>query len=725
MSTKAGHKIGLFLLAIIVSFFVLVARLYYLQIVEGENYLQRSESNFIQERLMKHSRGKILDSEGNALADNRLAYDIYVTFAMLPDSLKNLRALTAPLNLAKHELSDIDRELVAWSRHDVKGEIFIANRIPHASCTKIAEIARVSMMSGVRIKPMPGPGHRCELSIVSDEFPSHAQTLNLLSSLLDARQSDVEEDWQRAEKKAQGLGRFKPSLLVSDVGFDIFARIENEISLGRLAGVTVVRSTRRRYVQGDFATHTIGILNQVSVADIQNRTKVYRSGDFIGRNGLEATFEDTLRGSDGIERVIVDAKGRRFDEAWENALLGSGRISEPLSGQTIKLSLDPDLQKAAQELFLGISGSVVVAEVNTGFILALASFPSFDPNGLVKADNAALFKKLLADKERPLRNKGVQDHYSPGSIFKPITGIAGLAKNLVTPSYQHYCSGIYQIHRTQWRCYKREGHGPISLRESLKVSCDGYFYELGHRLGLDALAEVSQQVGLGKKTGIDLPGESSGLVPTKEYYKKRFGYVAPGFVVNMAIGQGDLGVTPMQMAMAYSALANGGIIYKPQLVKEILNDAGDVVKRFDPFVNSSVADSAFDFEEIVEGMAHITEPGSSASSLRYNPANADIRAWINEGHVVVGKTGTAQVVKLSKLVKHVEVEDVQYEHRDHAWFAGLYPRVKPQIVVIVMTEHAGFGGAMSAPVGVRLMKRWHEKFRPTPPVTAATAVRNS
>ncbi len=503
MNSKASQKIGSFLVAIVLCFFVLVARLYYLQIVEGDTYLQRSESNFIQERLIKHSRGKILDSEGGALADNRLAYDVYVTFAMLPDSMKNLRMLTSPLNLPKKDLADLDRELVAWARNKIDGEIVVASRVPQKTCTIISEIVRVALMSGVKFVTNPGKDARCDIILQSNEFPSHAQTLDLLSSLLDDRQTDLDEDWQKAERKAQGLGRFKPNLLVPDVGFDTYARIETAISLGRLAGVTVVPSKRRRYVQGDFATHTIGFLNQVSIADIQSRSKSYRSGDFIGRNGLEATFEDILRGEDGVERVIVDAKGRRFDEAWEEALLGSERVVDPTPGQSIKLSLDPDLQHAAQDLFLGISGSVVVAEVDTGFILALASFPSFDPNGLVSADNAKLFKKLLADKERPLRNKAVQDHYSPGSIFKPVTGIAGLSKKLITPGYQHYCAGTYSIHRTTWRCFKREGHGPISLRESLKVSCDGYFYELGHRLGLDALSDVAKQLGLGAKTAIE------------------------------------------------------------------------------------------------------------------------------------------------------------------------------------------------------------------------------
>lgn len=714
MTIKGGQKkIGFFLTIIAVVFFFLVGRLYYLQIIHGKSYLQRSESNFIQERLMKHSRGRILASDGRILADNRLAYDVYVTFAMLPDSLKNLRAIVGSFNVAKKDLLAMDKELLDRAHFTVDDNVVVREDATPASCAQIAETVRTAMIAGVSIESNGIDGH-CQVSINTGQFPSHSQTFNQLAALLGVSRETLLEPWQKAQKKAFGLGKFKPSLLMSDVGFDAYAKIENAISLGTLAGITVVPSKRRRYVYGDFATHNIGILNQVSIADLQ-ANKGYRAGDFIGRSGLEASFEDVLRGSDGVERVVVDAKGRRFDETWEASLLGSDRIIEGTPGNSIKLSLDWEMQKAAQEVFLGTSGSVIVADVNTGFILAMASFPSFDPNVLVSADNIKYFRGLLADKTKPLRNKAVQDHYSPGSIFKPITAIAGLSKKLITPFYQHNCTGTYQIHRTVWRCFNREGHGPISLVEALKASCDGYFYELGHRLGLDALADVAKKLGIGAKTEIALIGETSGILPTKEYYRKRFGYVAPGFVVNMSIGQGDLSVSPIQMAMIYGAIANGGVLYRPQLVKEIINDQGEVIKRFDPHINSSVADSSFNFDEIVHGLSFVAEPGGSAYSLRYRQDYRDISKWLLEEKIsIVGKTGTAQVVKLSKSIKHLlNVAEVPYEQRDHAWFVGLFPEHDPKIVVVVMTEHGGFGSSISAPVAVRLMKKWHEKNRVT------------
>lgn len=714
MTTRAGQKTTVFLIWMTVAFGLLIARLYYLQIIEGASYLQRSESNFIQERLIKHSRGRILDSEGRALADNRSAYDVFVTFAMLPDSRKNLREIGTLLGLEKPQIQELDKKILDNAKNNVEAPVVIKEDVDLVTCVKVSELARIKMMTGVTTARVDAKGKpRCVVAIEGPSFPSQIQSFNLLASLVGLDREALEERWQKAHQKAQGLGRFKPSLLISDVGFDAYARIENAISLGNLAGITVVSSKRRRYVYGDFATHTIGYVNQVSLADIQERPGAYRSGDYIGRNGLEATYEDVLRGKDGVERVVVDAKGRRFDDAWEDALLGAGRIIEPTAGQSIKVSLDPDLQRAAQETFLGVSGSVIVSEVDTGFILAMASFPSFDPNGLVSADNGKFFRNLLSDKTRPLRNKAVQDHYSPGSIFKPITAIAGLSKKLVTSAYQHHCSGNYQIHKTVWRCYKREGHGPIQLAEALKVSCDSYFYELGHRLTLEPLADVAFQLGFGNKTDIALVGETSGIVPSRDYYKRRLGYVAPGFVVNMAIGQGDLSTSPIQVAMAYGAIANGGIVYKPQLVREILSDQGDVVKKFDPIVKTSIADGTYSFDEIIRGMSYVTEPGGSAYSIRWRPSNADIAEWIkNENIMVVGKTGTAQVVKLSKLVKHVDAEDVPYEQRDHSWFVGIYPVDNPKIIIVVMTEHGGLGGALSAPVAVRLMKKWHEKYKP-------------
>jgi penicillin-binding protein 2 len=707
MKNKAEHKTTAFLVFMGFAFMVLGARLYYLQIMKGDYYLQRSESNFLQERVIKHNRGKILDRNGRVLVDNRLSYDLYITFALLPDSLKYLRMLGAPLKLSRKELFELDQELLLRAHDKEHDKLVLAKGIKIPTCRDLNTLIRAKMIAGVILSY---DNSSCDITLDSNEFPSLFQATDRLAQLLAMDAVKFQDYWNKAQKKAHGLARFKPNLLLADIGFDAYARIENAISLGLLAGVNVVPSKRRRYIYNDFATHVIGYLNQVSLEDLKDNQNNYRSGDYIGRRGIEAAFENELKGRDGIERVMVDAKGRPFSAQWDENLEKSQQSREPEAGANLRLSIDYDLQKKAQELFLGISGSVIVMEVNSGLIRAMASFPSFDPNIIISGETGKI-SALLKDEKRPFRNKALQDHYSPGSTFKPFTAIAGLTKQFITPHFSHSCTGSYKIHKTLWRCFKREGHGAISLAEALRASCDSYFYELGHRMGLDNLSQSAALLGFGSLTGISVPGETSGILPSRAYYKKKSGFVAPGNVVNMSIGQGDLSVTPLQLAVAYAALANGGIIYKPQLVEEISSEHNDQRTIFHKVITSTIADASYDFAEIVQGLSHVAEQRGTAYGIRHNPKFSDIARWLKDNNMrVVGKTGTAQVVHFSKAIDHIyDVESIPYKQRDHSWFVGLFPEEKPEIVIVVMTEHAGFGGAVSTPVAVRLMKYWHEQ----------------
>lgn len=703
---KIDSKINLFVFAVIIAFMVLIGRVYYLQIIKGKYYERRSETNFIQERIIKHSRGKILDAKGEILAKNRLSYDLYVTFAMLPESLGNVRQMGRILGWERAFQNQLDEEILKRAQEGLSENIILPSP-SKKKCKELESLFRTQQISGVKLYKHD---NSCQIHIDSVGFPSNRQGFVRLLGLLKVDPQKFHDNWERIKKKSAGLARFKPSLLMADIGFDAFVRIENAISLGHLSGITVTSSKRREYPFEALATHVLGYINQISLEELQKPSNNYRSGDFVGRRGVEETYEDILRGKDGIERVIVDAKGRRFSEAWEEELLGISRMIEPESGLNVRLSIDRSLQEAAQTLFTELSGSVVVMDVNTGFIKALASFPSFDPNIMVSADNGEQVKVLLNDPNRPLRNKALQDHYAPGSVFKPITAMAGLNKKIINPSSTDNCTGTYKLHKTQWRCFKREGHGRIDMFNAIKVSCDHYFYDLGFRLGLENLSTVASILGFGEKTGVPLVGEIAGILPGREYYKKRMGFVPPGAVVNMSIGQGDLNVTPMQVAVAYSAIANGGIVLKPQLVTKIQDQQGNVLQEFAPEIKANLSDSSYNFSDIVKALSYVAEPGGSAYGLRYNPKFSDVAKWLKENNLrVTGKTGTAQVVKLAKNIKHLfDIEQVPYKQRDHAWFVGLYPHEKPEIVVVVMTEHGGFGGSTSGPVAVRLMKKWQE-----------------
>ncbi|HXW60213.1 MAG TPA: penicillin-binding transpeptidase domain-containing protein, partial [Myxococcota bacterium] len=423
MSLRPDQKLSPILALVGVAFSLLFIRLYYLQAIKGEYYLKRSESNFIQERVIKHNRGKILDKNNRILVDNRLSYDLFVTFALLPDSLKSLRTIAGPLKLKKEEIRSLNQEIVLQAKARIEDEILLMIDGDLKSCRELNAIVRSKLIPGVNIEENE-IRKRCTVSIDSLEFPSHSLAFNRVRDLLKMSESEFQDYWNKANKKAQGLARFKPVPLMSDIGFDAYARIENAISLGLLAGVTVVPAKRRRYIYDDLATHVLGFLNQVSVEELRENKGNYRSGDYVGRKGIEASFEQVLRGEDGIESLVVDAKGRRFSEEWEEELLGPNRIKEPEAGMNIKLSIDAELQRTAQNIFGGISGSVIMMDVNTGFIKVMASFPSFDPNIIVSADNAKQLKELFNDKNRPFRNKAVQDHYPPGSTFKAVAAIA-------------------------------------------------------------------------------------------------------------------------------------------------------------------------------------------------------------------------------------------------------------------------------------------------------------
>ncbi|MDA0712929.1 MAG: penicillin-binding protein 2, partial [bacterium] len=579
-------------------------------------------------------------------------------------------------------------------------------------CVNLENLIETEYISGVNvIYLVNNKTNGCKITIAPNELPSQQNIFKRLQELLGFSSADFAPYISSAEKKAEGLNRFKPTLLISDIPFESYARIETAISLGLLPGVAIFDSVKRRYIHGEFASHTLGFLNEISAKELTQKSG-YKMGQLIGRKGLEKFYEKELRGVNGVERYVVDAKGRRFNETWEKNLLGDDRFESPKPGHGMILSLDYEMQKAAEKAFSGQAGSVVALEVGTGFVLALASFPGFNPNDLIAQDNQ---KTLIALNKNPLRpwvNKAIQDNYAPGSTFKTITAIAGFEHNLITTKTRHDCTGIFYLGRTSWRCYKRDGHGTIDVVEALKSSCDSFFYTLGHALESDNLANTARLLGFGKKTGIDLDPEVAGLIPDKNYYEKRLGYHAPGFVINSSVGQGDVTVTPIQLVVAYEAILNGGTIYKPQLVRKIVDINQNTVREIEPEAVSHLKESKDTLALISKGLSYVMNPGGTASGLIWRSDLPELSKWLRQSGVVIGgKTGTAQVVKLSKLIRHLDPAKVEYLRRDHAWFIGFAPAEKPEVVIVAMTEHGGFGGTASAPVVAELIKTWYEKVR--------------
>lgn len=697
-------------IVVVIAFVLIIGRLFLLQLIRGEKYLERSESNFIQERPIAHSRGLIFDQSGVPLVDNRSAHDVYVTLAMLPDSLKSLRILAPFLEIDNKAVRALDRHVhAALAAHD-HDSIALGENLSYAKCREILKVAQDNQITGVAMDKNGQTS--CDIVLMPLEFPSQELGLRRLQSTMNLPGDEMNALVASMLKKSEGLGRFKPILFMSDVDFDTYARIESASSIGELPGVAVYDSKRRRYIYGPFAAHAFGYLNEISPAELDKKKGEYRPGDRIGRRGLEAVYETTLRGQDGVERFVVDAKGRRYSEEWEKAFIGEDRITPPVPGNSLTLAIDKSMQDAAEKGFLGKAGSVVAVDVNTGFVLVFASFPTYDPNLLLSRYNAKLIRELSQDFLKPWINKATQEHYAPGSTFKAVTAIAGLEHGLITPKTRETCTGTFHLGSASWRCFKREGHGVLDLVDALKVSCDSYFYQVGYALGPDRLAETARLLGFGRKTGVDLDAEGSGIIPDKPYYVKRRGYYSPGLVVNSSIGQGDVTVTPIQLAVAYSAIVNGGTIYKPQLVRQELSAADKVVLDHQPVVMAHLSEATDSLSAIKEGLSYVMEPGGTAYGVKYRYDLPELSKWLRESGVKIGgKTGTAQVVRLSKAIKHLRPEEVTYAVRDHAWFVGFSPIEKPEIVVVAMDEHGGFGGVAAAPVVASVIKAWYDNVR--------------
>ncbi|MBH1988548.1 MAG: penicillin-binding protein 2 [Myxococcaceae bacterium] len=694
----SDRKFALLNIVPVIIFVLLGVRLFYLQLIRGDYYLDRSESNFIQERLIPHSRGLIMDQAGVILVDNRPSHDLYITFSLFPDVQSTVKRMAPWLHYKRADMRRAAEQIQA-----AKTE-FTLKKLNSQSCQGLESWMQSNPISGAFLQD-------CDLVIDPLMFPNQAGALIELTQLLGISAEEMEVYWKAAAKKSSGLGQYKAILLVPDLDFEAYARLESAISLGTLPGLSLFDSIRRRYVNGPMAAHALGYVNEISASELQKKTD-YRQGQKMGRKGIELVYESVLRGVDGFERVVVDAKGRRYSDALEQDWLGDDRVEPSIPGKSIVLSMDAELQAAAEKAFSGKAGSIVALEVGTGFVLAMASFPNYDPNRLLARNNRKAFQSLTLDPLKPWLNKSIQEHYAPGSTFKAITAVAGFEHELVGLRDRKYCNGLFHLGRASWRCYKREGHGSVDVIEALKTSCDAFFYNLAYELGSERLAQTARLLGFGRKTGVELDMEIPGIMPDQAYYKKRLGYYTSGQVVNSGIGQGDVAVTPLQLAVAYDAIVNGGTLYRPQLVREIQDVEGHRIEVKKPVPVAHLKDSVRNLGLVKEALSHVFEPGGTVHALRYRSDLPELAQWLKESGVVIGgKTGTAQVVRLSKAVKHLDPSKVAYWERDHAWFVGFAPADKPEIVVVAMTEHGGFGGSTSAPVVVEVIKTWFEKVR--------------
>ena len=489
-------------------------------------------------------------------------------------------------------------------------------------------------------------------------------------------------------REAADNPRHIPIMLKEDIDWKTLVYIEN--NRYELPGVRIEVLPRRDYLFNDLGSHMIGYLGQINMKELEERKGAnYQSGDLLGKRGFEKLYEDELRGEKGTMYMEVDAHG--FEQ---HQLKGK----EPLSGNDLQLTIDLDLQLEAEKAIAGRAGAVVAMDVQSGRILAFASAPPVHLEDFVGGISTKNWQGLLNNIKRPLVHKTIQGQYPPGSTYKIVTALAGLSKGAIDSKTVFYCSGSMRFGNRRYGCWKEGGHGPVSLHRALAESCDVYFYKVGLKVGVDSLEEYANRMGLGHKTGIDFEYEKSGLIPTAAWKKSAKGVSwQEGETLSIAIGQGFNLVTPLQVCQMTSALANGGILYKPFLIEKIIDPEGHVIKEFEPIIDVELIGMEKNFELIGKGLV-------GAVNDRHGTGKAARLKDIT----VAGKTGTAQVVTMEKY-KEVDEEDVKYKHRDHAWFTSFAPAENPEIAVTVLVEHGGHGGSAAAPVAKKILERYFAK----------------
>jgi penicillin-binding protein 2 len=576
------------------TFCLIFIRLFYLQVINGEELRRLSENNCIRLQSTDPSRGMIFDRNGIRLVDNRPSFD---------------------------------------------------------------------------------------LNIVLKDAKPVEQTVKKLSKYINVPESEL---FSKIENN-KTVSSYKPILLKKDIGRDALAAIE--VRKFDLPGVVVDVKPRRHYLERQTAAHLIGYLSEINADELNSgEYPGYTVGDYIGKFGIEKIFESFLQGKRGGRQVEVNVMGQ---------VVRNLKTVDPQPGQNLYLTIDLRVQKKAEALLEGVAGAVVAMDPQTGQILALASSPSFDQNIFVDGMSHEQWDALVSNPLRPLENKVIHGEYPPASTFKIITAIAALEEGVIDKDTTFYCPGYYKYGNRVYRCWRAAGHDSVNVIKALAESCDVYFYQVGQKLGIDRLSMYAVASGLGSPTGIDLDHEAAGLIPTKEWKKRRTGVAwQGGETLSVAIGQGFDLATPLQMLVLTSAVANGGEMYKPLILKSVYSPEGSVILESKKQLAGKLPVSKKTLKIIKEGLWNVVN-------------NKKGTAWIAhvEGFDISGKTGTAQVVGRSK-ERGLSEEELSHRLKSHAWFVAYAPSVDPQIAVSVIVEHGSHGSSTAAPIARDVIKTY-------------------
>ncbi|MBI5808327.1 MAG: penicillin-binding protein 2 [Ignavibacteriales bacterium] len=474
-------------------------------------------------------------------------------------------------------------------------------------------------------------------------------------------------------KASETYSKFIPRKIAKDVSFNVIAWYEENSA--KLPGVDYVMETQRDYSFGVMGSHMFGYTKEIPASILQKRKDEYMMGDEIGFSGIEKTYEDILRGKKGINYVLVDARQKTigsFKEGKENI--------PTVKGYDLILGIDRDAQKVAEESFKEKRGAVVAIEPSTGEILAFVSAPEFDLRDFATVTSSKKFSELMEDKDKPMLNRATMGYYSPGSSFKMVSAIAGLEEGIIDTTTRISCPGGFQYGDHFFKCL--HVHGSTDIYSSIEKSCNTFYYSTVVKLGLDRWSKYAKLFGFGRKTGIDIPEEYPGIVPSTEYYNKVYGKNGwtKGFVVSLGIGQGELSVTPLQLAQYAALLANYGKSAKPHFLKAFVNTKTQERINVKPnYYDTGISKHSFDI--VRKAMWLVVNGAGTAGNIRDPQLN------------IAGKTGTAQ----------------NPHGKDHAIFIGFAPYDNPKIAIAVIVENAGFGSTAAAPIARDVIKAYLQK----------------
>ena len=526
------------------------------------------------------------------------------------------------------------------------------------------------------------------ISIVREHTKDLNRTVRLLAAALGIDESGVRQIVDRHRREPS----YRPITIVQDATLAQVAAVKARRLDFELPDIVVEQVPTRQYPEA-MAAHLFGYVGEVSDAQVVGGGEGLKSGDIVGQAGIEKYYNTLLMGSDGAKRVVVNSVGREIRVLDEDP---------PSEGRRLQLTIDADLQKSVEDAFKasGFNGASVVLDPSNGDVLAFTSIPAYDPNAFAAGVDRATWAALNTDELRPLNDRAIQGRYSPGSTFKMAVALAGLEEGIITPEFQAHCAGHANFYGRDFKCWKKGGHGAINLRHAIEQSCDVYFYTIGNMVGVDKINKWATLLGLGVKSGIDLPNEVQGLVPSTEWKREKMHEKwYAGETISVSIGQGQVSLTPVSMAVYMATLANGGTRVTPHLLKAV--DDGSGWKAVPPPPpQSQVPIDPVKLQAIRDGLWMVVNAAGTGGTARI------------AGHDVSGKTGSAQVISNTGRAAAKTTKNL----RDHGWFVFFAPRDNPRIAGVVFAEH-GIHGGNAARISHHILDTFFAKQegRPLPP----------